>query len=383
MGPIRIILLCTHLLFWPAVSGQNSFIAVHGGMNAQDGVGMVPSGNGWLVAARVFDGDEKRYRPMLLRTGPNGQLIEWTGLPMDGVVFLQAMAAGPAGTSFIAGHSFAPGRTTHDGVLIKLDAQDNVSWAVRPSLAGDQQYHAVAALPDGGAVACGMAVSGGTQEVLVTRFGAAGNVLWSQVFPSLFHEAGHAIATDATNIAIAGRRMLAGGTNDAMMMRLDLDGQLQWAQSWGGEAHEEGRALLFTPDGNIMMAGHTDSYGPTDQQGRRKRCIHLIKVDIAGDTLWTRVQGDTIFNRMAHALAMAPNGDLLVGGERYRSAISDAMALRFNGSGASLWEHVYPEGKEGRIMHIHPLPVGFAGCGWSFGEAGRQALILRRNDLGD
>lgn len=363
--------------------GQSSYTQLLGGMYAQDGVGVLPTATGWMVAARVFDPGTRRHRPVLMRCGPNGQLIDEVELPMDGAVFLQATALGTGDSRFIAGSSFAPGRTDHDGVLIKLDAQANVLWAVRPDLPGQQQYLGVAALPDGGAVVCGVSVTGNIHHVLVARFDAQGGALWTQVFPSLFDEEANGIAVDATGLVIAGRRMNAGGTSDALAMRLDLQGALQWDKSTGSVSHETARAVVRAPDGRFILAGHTDGLGPQDHLGRRKRCVHLIKLDHNGDTLWTRVHGDTIFNRAAHAMALAPNGDLIIGGERYRSAIGDAIAMRCGPNGQLIWERAYETGKEAKLLHVHALAQGFVASGWSFAELGRQVLLLRRNDQGD
>ncbi|MCW5897887.1 MAG: hypothetical protein KIT10_01350 [Flavobacteriales bacterium] len=363
--------------------GQSSFTQLLGGMYAQDGVGVMPTATGWMVAARIYDPGARRYRPFLMHCGSNGQLNGQAELPLNGAVFLQAMAMGTGDDRFIAGSSFAPGRTDHDGVLIKLDAQANVLWAVRPDLPGQQQYLGVASLPDGGAVVCGVSVTGATHDVLVARFDAQGGVLWTQVFPSIFDEEANGVAVDATGLVIAGRRMNAGGASDAMAMRLDLQGALQWDNSTGSALNETAKAVVRAPDGRFILAGHTDGLGPQDHLGRRKRCVHLIKLDHNGDTLWTRVHGDTIFNRAAHAIALASNGDLIIGGERYRSAIGDAMAMRCGTNGQLSWERAYETGKEAKLLHVHALAQGFVASGWSFAELGRQVLLLRRNDQGD
>jgi outer membrane protein assembly factor BamB len=120
-----------------------------------------------------------------------------------------------------------------------------------------------------------------------------------------------------------------------------------------------------------------------DLQGRRRKNLHLIKIDANGDTLWTRTHGDILKDREAFTIALATNGDLIVAGTVGTAGESDALAARFSANGQLLWEQRYDTGKEERILDLRAISDGFVACGWSFGAQGRQALLLRRNASGN
>ncbi|MFN3875906.1 MAG: hypothetical protein ACK4L7_08350, partial [Flavobacteriales bacterium] len=158
-----------------------------------------------------------------------------------------------------------------------------------------------------------------------------------------------------------------------------------WTSSWGGVRNEIGRAVLPLGPGAFVLAGTTDSDVPLDiTENRRKDHIYLVAFDLNGDSLWTRAIGDTLFDRRAFGMAAAPNGDLIVVGERGQAhGASDALAYRIAPTGTVVWQRAWDTGKEERLLAVRALADGFIACGWSFGEASRQTLLIRRNANGD
>ena len=66
-------------------------------------------------------------------------------------------------------------------------------------------------------------------------------------------------------------------------------------------------------------------------------------------------------------------------GERIDQGRSDALLIRRTSSGAPVWERSIDTGKEERLVNVLPMADGMLGTGWSFGEFGRQLLVIRRN----
>lgn len=382
MRAFHIALLLSYALSAERSHAQSGFIVRHGELAAVCGVGMAADGTGYTAVARVWDRAQGRYRADLFGFGTQGQQTSRVTIGPQGSVFAQAMAS--AGTHrFVAGSVIPPGAHTHGALLMKLDAMGNVQWTTTPDMQGDQQLYAVAALPDGGAVACGVGTNGGPQEVLVMRFSSEGDLLWSTSESGWLDQYGYGIAVHANGMMVAGGQRTFGGGTDALFIHLDLDGQVTASASWGGIGVDIARAIVRTADGHFVMAGTTNSEGPQDQLGNINPQVWVMKLNTQCDTLWTRTHGDIISSREAWSIALAGNGDLLLGGEVRMATGSDAMGMRLSPAGSLIWERAWGLGRNDRVQALVPLSDGLAATGWTFGDMGQQLLLIRRNAQGD
>ncbi|MBK8227289.1 MAG: hypothetical protein IPK70_08965 [Flavobacteriales bacterium] len=361
------------------------FVNTYGGALADDAVGVSLGSSGFHVATRRFAGQGNEYQAGLLQLGTSGSEQSWLPISIDGRSSSHAMALGTNGSAFIAGSSFAPGRSDHDGFVAKLDPNGAMIWLTRPSLAGDQQYLAVHGLPDGGCIAAGVRGIGDGHDAWITRLNAFGLVQWHQSVTDFSDVEAHGITVQGDDVMLTGRQLNFGGSTDAWIARLSLmNGDLVWSSSWGGVRNEIGRAIAAIGPGAFVLAGTTNSEVPYDfSEGRHKDHLYLVAFDLNGDSLWTRAIGDTLCDRRCFGLASAPNGDLLACGEHSVSLGStDAWAVRLTPDGALIWERAWDLGKEERLLALSALPDGFIAAGWSFGAASRQALVVRKDPNG-
>lgn len=361
------------------------FVNTYGGWLAQDAVGIVPSADGFRVATRYLGSSGPVYQAHLLTLDTAGAFPAWEPVPGVGnKAFVQAMCEGVASTAFIAGSIIPPDGSTHDGLVVKLEASGAVAWIAQPTVAGDEQYFAVAGMPDGGAIAAGVRADGSGHDVWISRFAYDGTVLWSTAIGSVLDEEAYGLSLQGNDIMLTGRQVNFGGTSDAWFARLDLDGNVLMTTSWGGAADEIGRAIEPIGPGTFLMAGSTLSLGVFDHTEQRiKEAVYLIAIDLNGDTLWTKAVGDTLYDRRAFGLAMAPNGDAFICGERSEvTGESDALVYRTN-AGTAVWERAWDLGKEERLLAMLALPDGFIGAGWTFDASSRQVLLVRRDPNGN
>lgn len=386
IGGSGILLSVIWLALASAGYGQSGFTQQFGGPLAHDAIGLVERSSGWNVAVRAYSGAQERHQGITFLRSTTGLPQQQSTLALPQNAFLQAMAPGPAGGSYICGSVLPPGRK-HQALVARLDADGALLW--QRLLPGEiaQQFLGLALLTDGGVALCGQVSGPQGHDVLVARYSSDGQLLWSVMEPFDLDAEGYAIAANATGIMVTGRQVNFGGTSDALFLYFTLGGTLQMSTSWGGIANEEGRALTSTADGHFVMAGSTRSYGPVDAQGQRRSNLHLIKISATGDTLWTRTHGDILRNRQALALDVAPNGDLLVAGTNSGAGVDlndgNALVARFTPTGNLMWERSYNLGSNDGLRGIRALSDGFVAAGWSFGNEGRKALLLRRDVNGD
>lgn len=362
-------------------SGAQSFTQTSGGQSAQDGVGAMVVGSGYAVAVRDRDPGAQRHVGTIYAMNGSGGFQSANALALTEPAFLQGLVNAADGSAFVLG-SILPANdpADHDGLLVKLSNSGAVVWTVHPTVNGSQQYFNGTALPDGGIVVCGVEENGNGHDALITRFDAGGNVVWSHTGPGTTDAEAYGIAATSSDLIITGRQRTFGGHDDALLMRLDLSGNVVWTTTSGGPRNEQSRAVVNAGNGTFISAGWTNSVGAFDVSTQRiPDHVHLIAFDLDGDTLWTRAFGDTIFDREAHAMGLAPNGDLFVVGQRAALFLSDALVMRVSASGTLLWQRSIDLGEEDRLLHVLPLTDGVVSTGWSFGPFGRQLLFIRRN----
>ncbi len=374
-GPFVLLLLIGNDL----CLGQ-SFTQTLGGVSSETGIGAVVAGDGYRVGVSVYDQTTFRHSASLYSMGASGGLESSGPVGLSDEVFLQAQVNAVDGSFFLVGSTLPSGANDHDGLVVKVTADGQLAWTVAPIQPGSQQYLGGVALPDGGIVVCGITSGSNGHDVFVSRLGPEGAPLWSHSEPSGTDAEAHAVAVEGSTVMVTGRLRTFGGTDDVLFLRMDLDGTVIWSTSKGGSANEECRAIISAGDGTFVAAGWTNSYGMRDiTRDTIPFHTYVIAIDLDGDTLWTKALGDTLFERHGYAMETAPNGDLLIAGERSTSGLSDALLLRLSPLGIPIWERSIDTGKEERIVHLLPLADGMLGTGWSFGEFSNQLLFIRRN----
>lgn len=361
-----------------------SFTQTFGGPGAQDGVGAWPSPNGYRVAVRTHDSAPNGFKATLRTTNSTGGSLGATTWPMSGNTFIQDAVHTDDGDAFVIGSVMRAGSEKHDVFYSKVLADGTILWTRTPALSGSQQLFGGVALADGGAVFCGVAEEEGVHQPFAMRCDADGDTIWSHVEPSPTDAEAYAVATDGDHLLFTGRIATFGGHDDIHLFKTDMAGTPMWSTSIGGTATDNGRSIANVGDDEWLVAGWTDSYGPVDQTSQRRSfraCLLGINAD--GDTTWTRILGDTLYDQRAYAMHRVSANEIYLAGERSTPFGSDAFIMRLAANGDPVWERALDLGREDRLSHIRWLNDGVIGTGWSFGEFGRQVLFVRRGPDGN
>jgi len=323
----------------------------------------------------------------VLRLDENGN-IKWQktygGSDDDGV---NAVALAPNGDIILAGEtwSFGAGTPDHSNAwVLRLDGEGNVKWQKTYGGSGDDGVNAVALAPNGDIIVAGYTTSfgAGGNDFWVLRLDANGNVKWQKTY-------GGGGDDGATSIAIApnGDIIVAGyttsfgaGGNDIWVLRLDENGNIKWQKTYGGSTLDEAYAVALAPNGDVIVAGHTYSFG-AGYEG-----VWVLRLDENGNIKWQKTyEGDN--NDGANALAIAPNGDIIVAGYTWSfgAGWEDFWVLRLDENGNIKWQKTYGGSNIDVARAIALAPNGdiiVAGYTTSFGAGGFDFWVLRLDENG-
>ena len=108
----------------------------------------------------------------------------------------------------------------------------------------------------------------GARDVALLKYDSAGALVFTEILGAAQAASGFALAVsaDGQKVAIAGRvegalngAGAARGGTDSFVSMFDANGKEVWTQRRGATANDEARAIAFTPNGDIVITGRTDS----------------------------------------------------------------------------------------------------------------------------
>jgi hypothetical protein len=250
--------------------------------------------------------------------------------------------------------------------------------------AGTEVGNAVRQLPDGGYIVVGYTSSygAGAEDVYLVRTDPAGDTLWTRAIGGPGADFGWDILTarDDGYIIVGFTNSFGAGGDDVYVIRTDAEGSALWTRTYGGSGDERAWAFHETSDGGYVIAAQTRSYGAGDWD------LYLIRIEAAGDTVWTRTLGGPGIDR---AFATEPTRD---GGSVFAGITSndaagplDATLIRVDSAGDVVWAHSYgDEGSDiGHGVALAPdggfLLVGYSD---SFGAGNSDIYLVRTDSTG-
>ncbi len=137
------------------------------------------------------------------------------------------------------------------------------------------------------------------------------SILWSRTYHKTVNDMGEdVLVADDGGFYIVGTANLdmvgAGKSGDIYLIRTDQNGAVLWEKTYGGDKAEEGLSIARTDDGNLLLAGKTNSSGAGGADA------YLIKVDLDGNEIWSQTYGSAL-DEMVSARAMADGSFMLWG----------------------------------------------------------------------
>lgn len=267
------------------------------------------------------------------------------------------------------GGVYVAGTVGGQGWVMKLDPFGNIVWNKQLYAIAYGSISGLVETGDGGiAVAAYLGrVPFDPQKLTLIKFDMQGNVIWDIDYG----DAGHygvatGLAEDALgNLYLCGSGAEAGSQNgDLWLVKADSEGNPIWQKSYGGPGNERiyssGRALALLPNGNIVLTGRTQSWGPVAGVTN----LWVLFLDPDGTILSQNAYGGTgNATDIESSVTVMSNGDVLVsaltGSFRFTYPAS-AWLLRFDTAGNLLWQRAYgsPFINANSVSEVVELPGG-------------------------
>jgi len=218
-------------------------------------------------------------------------------------------------------------------------AQLDTLWIRTYGGAGNDGFRSAIPTSDGGALAVGYTHSTGPADVNVfaVRTDENGDTLWARAYGGPGMDYGYDVCD-----AHGGGYMITGyttsfgaGGEDVYLIKIDSAGDTVWTRTYGGTEPDEGYSICATGDGHYVISGRSDSYGSGFCD------LYLLKIDAAGDTAWTRTIGGTLYE-WGQSVCETGDGNIGICGAKWGATNNlDIYVVKVSPAGSLIWDNTY------------------------------------------
>ena len=257
--------------------------------------------------------------------GPSDQAGKTLGF--SGEDYAHSIVQTSDGGYFITGYTNSI-RDNYDLYAVKTDKKFNIQWSKTfGNINIDKGYKGKETL-DGGFVILGTVYIGpANNDILCIKTDRRGKMLWSRHFGGTKNEEGRSfVELPDGGLVIAGSTESYGsGENDIILIKVDAQGRLKWTKTYGGASTDRAFDIHLTTDGGLAVTGRTSSYGGV-------YATYLLKTDAEGNQLWFTTSGGS--QDEAQSVVQTAEGGFLTIGRMYVGLGNyQIYMIRYDGSG--------------------------------------------------
>ncbi len=210
--------------------------------------------------------------------------------------------------------------------IVKIDSSGNVLWD--NSFGGtDEDYaRSVCETSDGGFILAGGTKSygAGGHDLYLVKTDSLGDSVWSKTYGgSTFDRANSIKETGDGGFIIGGTNSLGTQATDIWLLKTDSYGDTMWTKTYGDSSDDKCNDVELTSDGGYILAAQSGSYGAGSWD------YWILKTDSMGDTLWTRVYGDSFVDIPKDVNVLRDGNYAVIGG--HDGFVDDIWLLKLEG----------------------------------------------------
>jgi len=248
------------------------------------------------------------------------------------------------------------GNSTNEGLL--LLRAGNGGWIWTKKYSGENvgsQFdigYSVKQTSDDGYIITGTLDSSdveGHNDLWILKTDSSGDTLWTKTYGGINSDIGFSIRQTADNgyivLGMTGADYRSDVNSDIFLLKIDAAGDSIWTRKYGKDGIDIGHDVRQTPDNGFIIIAEVD----TSLTNSTAKGILLLKTDNSGNTLWTRewgIQGDK-----GLALDNTTDGGFILAG--FKNADSLGWLIKTNAMGDTEWEKTFEGGEFSTVLQTN------------------------------
>ena len=157
--------------------------------------------------------------------------------------------------------------------------------------------------------------------------------------------------------------------------------QATFQKYYGGAQEEYGYSFQETSDGGFIVCGRTFSFGTGGWEG------YILRLDQAGDTLWTRTYGNVQYDEVQDIDTTSDGGYILTGHTWTNDWAGDVYLIKLDAAGNVVWDQTYggAVGLSDKGYSVRQTSDGgYVVCGSTetYGQGGDDVYVIKTNSSG-
>jgi len=283
----------------------------------------------------------------------------------------------------VVGTTSSFGVALTDIYIIKTDRNAVRQWSHIYGSPGIDWGYAIRETYDNGYIVTGYTNqnNGSGYDIYLLKIDSAGNVEWTKTIGGNDWDFGYGIelTPDSGFIIIGKSYSFSNGGSDAYIVKTNSTGDVMWQKNYGGTNDESANGIIRDRDNNFAIVGETSSYGFGDHD------IWMLKINLNGDTLWTKTYGTTLFDA-GYAIDTTLDGNYITNGTSNgfsTDSSTDMILIKTTSSGTWKFTRIHGENlhtEDGRIVKQFPNGNIFDGGTTDAYGVGKTAFYMLRND---
>ena len=215
------------------------------------------------------------------------------------------------------------------------------------------------------------------------------DTLWTKTYGgSLWCEGNDVQQTPDGGFIITGLYDFMGPhQGEVYLLKTNSNGDSIWARYYGDFCDDEGWSVDQTADGGYIITGNSFRLFPLPGT----YYVYLIKTDVNGDSLWTRIYGPSGWSSSSYgnSVLQSTDGGYIVAGLTYSiSHNMDAVLLmKTDADGDSVWWREYPANLGSLAYDVQQTQDGgYIVVGYTLmpmGAGGWDVYLLKTDEVGD
>jgi hypothetical protein len=269
-----------------------------------------------------------------------------------------------------------------DAYLIKTDIHGDTQWTRTFGGAGNDEAYSVRQTTDGGYVLAGYidSLAAGGKNVYLVKTNSQGNTTWTRTFGGTGEDLGRSVwqTGDGGYVTTGTMQLYGTGHLKVCLIKTDANGESLWTRIYGNTLDNEGFSVEQTNDGGYVVTGYVwPDTGPESE-------VFLAKTDSIGDTLWMRT-----FGRLGAGFSVQQTDDrgYVIAGFFYGANHNhDICLVRTDSNGDTLWTKAYGGTAYDEATSVQQTDDGgfvITGATNSFGSGELDVYVIKTNAVGD